>query len=437
MSTRWKEDLVRLGQLGRPSRRAAYSREDLDASMGVFRMEGTAEMRESRQYIIERMREAGLDVRLDRIGNLFGRMEGEDPKAPVVMSGSHLDSVSNAGMFDGAAGVAAALEAVRTMRDERFTPRNPIEVCVFMGEEGSAIPEACVGSQVLAGVRRLDEALDLKTAQGSRLGDLLAASGHVGALMPGLDDVGWFVELHIEQGPVLCSEDTPVGIVESIAGITYLVITIEGEENHAGSTPMRLRRDALVAAARVISACDQKARAFAESGDGSAVATVDCCTVLPGAPSIIPGSVRIGIDIRDGSAGTIRALRRHIEAVLGELEKDYGFRTTTEIVMDYPPVELDQRVIRMIESAASAAGLRARRMASGAIHDAQSIARKVSTGMIFVPSVRGVSHSPFEWTEWNDLEKGIAVLTGTLKRLSRSDLEGEPAGTLRGGGDAH
>jgi N-carbamoyl-L-amino-acid hydrolase len=441
VSARWQKDLVRLGQLGRPNRLPASRREELDASMGVFRLEGTSQMQESRQYIVERMEEAGLQVRFDRIGNLFGRMAGEEAGAPAVLSGSHLDSVRNGGMFDGTAGVVASLEAARILREERFVPRYPIEVCVFMGEEGSAVPEACVGSQVLAGLRDLQEALALKTAQGTPLGELLASSGHLGSLAPGLEGVGWFVELHIEQGPVLHSEGTEVGVVENIAGISYLEVTIRGQENHAGSTPMRLRRDALVGASRLIWACDREARALADASGGSAVATVDCCTVLPGAPSVIPGTVRLGIDIRDGSAKSIRALRLRIEAVLRQLEQEHGLQTTTQLVMDYPPVALDRGVIRVIESAASAAGVMARRMNSGAIHDAQSIAHRVKTGMIFVASVDGVSHSPLEWTEWNDLEKGIAVLTGTLKRLSKPVSKpgagSEPAGSAEDQGEAH
>jgi hydantoinase/carbamoylase family amidase len=414
---RWQEDLVILGQLGRPNGARIVSYDQLNQEMGLYRVEGSSAMKKSKDYFIQRMKEAGLKVNVDRVGNIYGRREGKSGQK-VVMTGSHLDTVQNGGMFDGAYGVVGALEAVRRMNDQGFVNTRPIEVIVFMGEEGSAFKEACLGSDVLTGKVTLADALQAKTDQGKTLEEILAESGYAHDFWQPLSEVEYFIELHIEQGPVLWHERLPLGIVESIAGLTYLTIHIEGEENHAGATPMHLRRDPLVAAADLTLFVHRYVHEMIQTRRSKTVATVDTLKVHPGAPSIIPGWVDLAIDIRDSSKENIDHLAEKIMTFARNLEESHNVKVTIEVATEHLPCPLDSDVINVIDTAVQEVGIVPGRMYSGAIHDASSIAHKVKTGMIFVPSKGGISHSPLEWTEWADMEIGIRALTNTLKVLS-------------------
>jgi N-carbamoyl-L-amino-acid hydrolase len=416
---RWKEDLIALGEMGRKNPVRADSYEQLDHETGLYRLEGTAEIKQSKDYVIARMKEAGLTVRIDKVGNIFARREGARTDKGAVMSGSHLDSVISGGMFDGALGVVSALEAVRIMNDEGYGNERPIEVVVFMGEEGSAFKKGLLGSDVATGKRSVEEALALTNDEGLTLRETLEKLEGAGDFKLNLNDVEYFIETHVEQGPVLDNGRTPVGIVENITGITWVAATIEGEANHAGTTPMPLRRDALTAAAAIVLLANKRAREMVQELGGSTVATVGKMVVHPGAPNIIPGSVEMGIDIRDGIEANMKSLRAEIIDAIQGLEMSHGVKTTIDVPIDHPPCPCSMEVVEALDTAAREMGIKTKRMNSGAGHDAQNMAAKVKTGMLFVPSVKGISHSPMEWTNWEDIEKGIQVLTRTLKNLSK------------------
>jgi len=376
-------------------------------------------MRRSKEFLIGRMKDAGLAVRLDRVGNIFARKEGCRTNRGAVMSGSHLDSVLNGGMFDGPLGVISALEAVRIMGDENFKNDRPIEVAVFMGEEGSAFKKGLLGSHILAGKMPVEEAWQIKNDEGLSLKDALDRLSLRGDFEIDLGDVEYFIETHIEQGPVLDQEEIPIGIVENITGLTWVYATLEGEENHAGTTPMLSRKDALVAAADIVLFASKRAKEMVQEFGGSTVATVGRMSVLPGAPNIVPGRVEMAIDIRDGVEENMKNLREEIIGRIKDLKGKYGIKNTFSIPLYNPPHPCSRAVVETIAKAVQELGLKARSINSGAGHDAQNIAEKVKTGMIFVPSMGGISHSPLEWTNWEDIERGIHVLTRALQKLSK------------------
>lgn len=416
---RWKDDLIQLGEMGRRSPVRTESYDQLDLEKGLHRLEGTQEIKKSKEYVIAKMKEAGLKVRIDKIGNIFARKEGSRTQNGAVMSGSHLDSVLNGGMFDGPLGVVSALEAVRIMNDEGFENERPIEIVAFMGEEGSAFRKALLGSAVMAGDLSIDEALAIKNDEGISLKAALEKLELKGDFEINLDDVEYFIETHVEQGPVLDHEKIPIGIVENITGITWVKAILTGEENHAGTTPMAVRKDPLVAAANIVLLANRRANEMVKEFGGSTVATVGKMIVKPGAPNVIPGSVEMEIDIRDSKKENMRKLKDEVVSAINSLENQFGIQNTTDVPFDYPPCPCAKEVVDAIENAASTEGIKAKRMNSGAGHDAQNIAKKVKTAMIFVPSVNGISHSPMEWTNWDDVENGVKVLTHTLKSLSK------------------
>ena len=418
-SAKWKEDLLETGKLGRPSQRRIECYDQLDPQDGVTRPTGTQANREIRDYAVERMKDLGLNVDVDEIGNIFARKEGSKTNTGTVMCGSHLDSVINGGMFDGTLGVFSAIEVLRRMDEEGFENEKPIEIVVFTGEEGSAFRQTLLGSSVLAGKTELGKALKMKNDDGLMLEETLENIGYRGTARRGLDDVAYMLELHVEQGPVLSNEKRAIGIVENITGIAWIMVTIVGQENHAGTTPMKMRKDALVAALDIISFVNRRANELVETLGGSTVATVGKLNVFPNGTNIVPGKVEMGIDIRDVMKQNMESLRDETVEAINGLRDKYGVEVDYQMPITHDPVPLSSEVVSTIEASARQLGIPAKRMNSGAGHDSQKMAERVKTGMIFVPSVNGISHSPMEWTEWEDIEKGIEVLTHTLKRLSR------------------
>ena len=418
---RLKEDLIRTSAIGRPSNVALKSYGQLDPKRGVTRPEGSPANKALRDFTVQQMQAAGLLVRVDGVGNIFGRKAGTGEHKKAIMIGSHLDSVINGGHLDGALGVLAGIEALRRLRDEDVHHRRPIEVVAFTGEEGSAFEVgAMLGSAVLSGKMDTHEALSIRNTSGETLHEVLTKIDYKGGFTHDVNDVDTFLELHIEQGPVLDSEDISVGIVEQITGITWLKSVITGLGNHAGTTPMHLRQDALVAAADVVRFVNQRAQEMAISRKSSIVGTTGHLNVYPNNLNVIPGRVELGFDIRAASLENMRQLTDETISFLTGLRCENGIDVHVEAPDVDPPVNLSDEIIGVIEKSAVEAGVTFRRMASGAAHDAQNMASIVRTGMIFVPSVHGISHSPMEWTEWDDIEKGVSVLTGALKKLSAS-----------------
>jgi N-carbamoyl-L-amino-acid hydrolase len=417
-SNRWKEDLVELGSIGRKIPMRVERFDQLDSEKGLYRREGTTQMKESKDYIVERLKEAGLLVRIDRVGNIFGRKEGSASGLKAVMSGSHLDSVVNGGMFDGALGVVSALEAIRMMNEEGFDNKRPIEVAVFMGEEGSAFERGLLGSDVVVGKTAVSEALSLKNGEGITLDEVLKRTGYKGTFELDLSSVEYFIELHVEQGPILDKENIPIGIVEHISGTSVVSAVLIGEANHAGTTPMSARKDALVAAAQVVLFLHERANQMAKEIRGSTVATVGNLEVIPGQINIIPGTVKMGIDIRDSDEGLLQRLIEETLNMIANLETAHRLACKTEVRDYHRPQPLSKEIIAAFDRGAYKANVPTRRMNSGAGHDAMNMAQKVKTGMIFVPSINGISHSPIEWTNWEDIEKGVQVLKNALQELS-------------------
>jgi hydantoinase/carbamoylase family amidase len=385
---------------------------------GLTREVYTADYDRAVDYVSELMRDAGLAVRLDAAGNLFGLWEGTEPAAPRVLSGSHFDTTLNAGRYDGVVGVLGAMEAIRRLRYEGVAPRRGIEVVGFAGEE-PRFGAGCIGSRAMTGTitrSELDEMRD-------RNGVSVAAAMHDVGLDPDrLDDarldpatVHAFVELHIEQGQVLESTGEQIGVVTHIAAPHDLRVILRGSPMHAGATPMRLRRDALVGAAEVALELERLALA---SRSGTTVGTVGVMRISPSAVNVIPGEVQMDIDVRDSDG---EARERVIAALLAKLEEVCSRREleleVSTLVRD-EPAACSPLVVDAVRETCQELEVRSLEMISGAYHDAMVLGAQVPIGMIFVPSAGGLSHHPDEYTESQDIDRGVEVLAGTLARLA-------------------
>jgi hydantoinase/carbamoylase family amidase len=364
------------------------------------------------------MRGAGLEVRLDAVGNLFGRWEGADGDAPLVLTGSHVDTTLNAGRYDGVLGVLGAIEAVERLRDAAVRPRRSIELVVWAGEE-PRFGTGCVGSRVAAGELGRADLDRLCDREGTSMAQALRGAGfdpdRLEAARIDPATVHALVELHIEQGVVLESNGESIGVVTAIAAPHDFRLTLRGAATHAGATPMGLRRDALAGAAEVMVALERAAR---ESDSGTTVATVGILRVRPGAINVVPGEVELDVDVRDSDLEAREAVVASIVAAARAVADRRGLEVEVTRIVEDVPVACDERVVAAVEDACRELGLSYRRMTSGAYHDAMIIGRRVPIGMIFVPSVGGVSHHPDELTAPDDLDRGVQVLTGTLSRLA-------------------
>ncbi|OBZ94551.1 allantoate amidohydrolase [Pararhizobium polonicum] len=351
--------------------------------------------------------DAGLELAVDRIGNIFGlwKTAGNARHAPVLV-GSHIDTVIDAGIFDGCYGVLAGLEVIQTLREAGFVPPRPIAVAAFTNEEGVRYAPDMMGSLVHAGGLPLEQALATVGTDGSILGAELERIGYAGTEEPGFLQPHAYIELHIEQGPILEREEISVGAVENLQGISWHRITIDGEANHAGTTPMSMRRDAGHAAAAISVFVHDRAAA----STGGTVATVGCIRFEPNAINVIPSRATMTVDLRDPDATNLAAEEGKLAGYLETLSAQTGVTIATEQLARFDPVIFDAGIVACVEAAAAKRGLSTRRMTSGAGHDAQMMARITAAGMIFVPSRAGVSHNPGEFTEDAELAAGANVL---------------------------
>ncbi|HKH15914.1 MAG TPA: Zn-dependent hydrolase [Solirubrobacteraceae bacterium] len=370
------------------------------------------------ERVAQWMRDAGLDVRLDAVGNLFGRWEGGEPGAPLVLTGSHVDTTLNAGRYDGVLGVLGAIEAVNLLRDAGAAPRRPIELVAWAGEE-PRFGTGCIGSRAAAGQLERADLDRLRDRDGTSMATALRDAGldpdRLGEAELDPAGIHALVELHIEQGIVLEDGGESIGVVTAIAAPHDFRLTLRGAATHAGATPMRLRRDALAGAAEAISALERIAR---ESPSATTVGTVGALRVRPGAINVVPGEVDLDLDVRDSD---LTARTHVVDAVLAaarEIAARRGLELAITPIVEDMPVACDPRVADAAEAAARELGLPFRRMISGAYHDAMIMGSRVPIGMIFVPSAGGVSHHPDEHTDAADLENGVRVLAGTLARLA-------------------
>ena len=392
--------IQRLGQIGR------------DAEGRLTRLAVSDADKSARDLLADWMRAAGLEIAVDRIGNLFGLWRGaEHGDLPPVMVGSHIDTVIDAGIYDGCYGVLAGLEMIATLREAGLQPTCPIAVAAFTNEEGVRYAPDMMGSLVYAGGLAAETALATGGNDGTVLGEELARIDYAGNEEPGLPQSRAYVELHVEQGPILECGGIPIGAVANLQGISWQRITIEGVANHAGTTPMAMRRDAGQAAARVVTFLrDQVA-------DAGTVATVGCMAFAPNAINVIPARASFTVDLRHPDEAKLLAAEAALARHLDELVRAEGVAISAERLARFAPVTFDPGIVGLIEQAAERRGLRSRRMTSGAGHDAQMIARICPAAMIFVPSTAGISHNPREHTPEADLIAGANVLLDVVRQL--------------------
>ena len=373
----------------------------------------------ARAWVMEKMKGAGLEVWVDPAANIHARRAGSDPSLPVILFGSHIDSVPQGGNFDGGVGSMAALEVMLSLRDRQAITRHPLEMVIWSDEEGVHYGKPYIGSR--SATRGLDPGdLELEDEQGISLAEWLRRYGldpdQIGTARMDPSTIAAYLELHIEQGAVLERRGIQIGVVEGIVGIDEFRVVVEGFANHAGTTPMEVRRDALMAAARLILA----AREEVMVGSGRQVGNVGWIQVVPGAPNVVPGLVRMNIELRDLRREVIDDMIGRIREAARAIADEEGVSISIERYASDEPALTDPRLQELIENVAKGAGFSTLRMPSGAGHDAQSLGRAgIPIGMIFVPSKNGISHSPREWTDWEDCARGAEVLYLTLLELDR------------------
>ncbi|MBT3352801.1 MAG: Zn-dependent hydrolase [Nitrospinaceae bacterium] len=381
---------------------------------GVNRLTLSDEDREARDLFSRWAREADLSINIDEMGNMFARREGEDKDAPPLMAGSHLDSVPNGGRFDGSLGVLAALEIIRSMNEQDLATRRPIEIVNWTNEEGPRFPPSMLGSGVFAGAFKRDFAYEVRDSNGKRFVDELERISYRGEIPCRPRPFGGYLELHVEQGPALITEGTQIGIVEGIRGLTWLRITMKGVRDHAGPTPMHMRKDALVGAARTITAI----RDIPSKIDPDLVTTVGEINVSPNAINVIPERVIFSVDFRHQDESI---LKRTYDAVLEAAEsaaKQEGLELEVKDLGSSTPIAFDESVTEAIENACEKLGYTHMRLWSAAGHDARYAADLCPTAMIFAPSVNGKSHAEDELTNWEDVTRSCEVLGSTLIHLA-------------------
>ena len=367
-----------------------------------------------RDQLVHWMRELNLDVRIDRVGNIFGILPAASPAGDgrPLMVGSHIDTVRNAGALDGCYGVLAGLAVARAYRQAGILPRRAIAVGAFTNEEGVRYQPDMMGSLVHAGGMAAQAALDAIGIDGTRLGDELARIGYAGDMEPGTLVPREYIELHIEQGPLLEAEGRLIGVVENLQGISWQRVTVTGVANHAGTTPTRLRHDAGYAAAACIAYLREQ---VAGAAPATTLATTGCLRFEPDVINVIPRKATFTVDLRDPDEGRLQAAEQRFADFLGALAAREGVAIDTERLARFQPVVFDPSLADRIETAARRRGLPHMRMTSGAGHDAQMMARIAPSAMIFVPSREGISHNPREHTDDAQLILGAQVLLDVVQ----------------------
>lgn len=388
---------------------------------GVTRLSFTKEDEEARDYIRGEMQKTRLEIYEDGYSNLFGRREGRNPNAPVIMIGSHYDSVINGGKFDGALGVIAALEIMRVLEENNIDNYYGVEMVAMNDEEGVRFGTGVSNSRAMAGLMKEEELDNAKDKDGMSLREAMAKYG----VSPNLenakrdkDSLKAFIELHIEQGPVLKDNNKDIGLVETIVGLDRYNITFKGQSGHAGTTPMNSRNDALIAASKFILAIEKIAK---DIGDGT-VGTVGEIKLSPNASNVIPGLVEISVDIRSTKEENINNVYKNFMEEINTMEKETDIEVEVNRTLYTPPIDLSKDNMKIMENVADELGYKYLRMNSGAGHDAMNMAHITNTSLIFVPSENGLSHNPNEWTEAEDLKKGIELMLNTVFELAKSDL---------------
>ncbi|EFV75097.1 Zn-dependent hydrolase [Cytobacillus pseudoceanisediminis] len=387
---------------GKGTTRLTYSQEDLLA----------------RQYIKGKMKEAGLAVREDGLGNIFGKLEGSLKDAPSVLIGSHFDSVPNGGSYDGPAGVVAGLEVAALFTENGLTPKYPLEVIALIEEEGSRFGGGLMGSRGMVGLLAEEDFKSLKDNDGITTVEAMKKIGLDPSLPKTRDQqsVKAYLELHIEQGPILEEKNIPIGVVEAIVGLTQLEVTVKGQAGHAGTTPMDRRSDALVAAAGMIAQFPELAAA---EGEGTVVTTGQM-QVYPNGANVIPDQTVFSVDIRSGKEEHVQNVIQKVKELAG-IYRDSGVEITVEQLLYIQPKEMNKEIVSLLKKKSSELGFTSCPMNSGAGHDAMVFADYTSTGMLFIPSKNGLSHCPEEWSDSRHIAEAVQILFEAAIELTEAE----------------
>ncbi|MBX6321062.1 MAG: Zn-dependent hydrolase [Rhodospirillaceae bacterium] len=385
---------------------------------GVCRLALTDLDRQGRDLFVRWAKEAGCTVSVDAMGNIFARRPGRRPDLPPVGAGSHLDSQPTGGKFDGAYGVLAALEVVRTLNDYRYETLAPIEIVVWTNEEGSRFAPAMVGSGVFAGAFDLEYGLSRTDTGGRTLGEELRRIGYAGEAAPGGRPFAAFFEAHIEQGPILEAEGKGIGVVQGVQGIRWYDVTVTGQEAHAGPTPMARRHDALVGAARLVEAVNR----IGLENQPHACATVGMLQNSPNSRNTIPGRVFFSIDFRHPKEETLDRMDAAIRAAGEAVARDIGLTVDIKEIWYSPPVVFDAACVAAVRAAAEGLGLGHMDIISGAGHDSCYMARVAPTAMVFVPCADGISHNEAESATPEDVANGCNVLLHAMLERANAPL---------------
>ncbi len=401
---RLQQDIEMLAQIGRQD------------DHGLYRMAFSEADWQARKWLQGRIEESGLSVHVDGAANIHARL-GWDGKRPSVMTGSHLDTVPGGGHLDGALGVLVGLECLRCIREQSLPVSLPLESVAFTDEEGRF--GGMLGSQAICGKLTPERILSARDLKGISLTEAMEANGlkpmDVLRAQRNPDSINAFVELHIEQGPILDRQTISVGVVEGITGLFKWNVRLLGVANHAGTTPMDMRKDAFQGLAE---ASGEIPRILEENGGMRSVATIGRVDLFPGAANVVPGRVEFSLEVRDTDMTTLEVLADAFRRSISAIARRRGLMFEYEVLSEITPVKCDPVIMQTIENAAARQGVKSLRMPSGAAHDTQMMASLVRSGMIFVPSKEGRSHSAAEWTAWEDIEIGANVLLNTLYTLA-------------------
>jgi N-carbamoyl-L-amino-acid hydrolase len=386
----------------------------------VTRVVFTERDRQARAYVEGLCVQAGLTIREDAVGNTFARWVGSEPELPAVGTGSHIDAIPNAGRYDGTVGVLGGLEAIRALKQSGFEPKRSIELLLFTSEEPTRFGMGCLGSRLLSGLLEASAGERLKDREGATLNEARTAAGFSGDLESvalGPDYYSAFVELHIEQGPLLERRGVGLGVVTAIAAPASLRVTINGEGGHAGAVLMPGRRDAFLAGAELALAVEAAAK---QTGAIDTVGTTGLCQVFPGAVNSVPSHCYLEIDVRDIDGARRDAVLARITAAAREIEARRGVTIRTELINADPPAQCAPQVIEALTASCQALALPYDLMISRAYHDSLFMSRIAPTAMLFIPCRDGISHRPDEYSKPEDIAQGVHVLALTLARLADS-----------------
>lgn len=387
-------------------------------NMGCTRFSYGKEDREVREYLTKEMKILGLSINVDGVGNIRAKYMDNNEDKPSIMIGSHIDTVSNGGKFDGLTGVVTALEVIRIIKENNIKLENPIELIIFAEEEGSNFGTTMVGSKFLSGAYKLEYLKRLKNDEGITAYDIMKDFGldvdNVENEVLKKEEAKAMVELHIEQGGILHSENISIGIVQAIVGMKTYRVSLEGISNHAGSTPMYLRKDPMVGAAEIITYMEKVAK---EKALKDTVATVGKIHCQPNGSNVIPGQVEFNVDIRDVETEGIEIVAKELINKTKEIANKRGLKYSIDLVGESDCVKLSSKVINAIEETAIENKYVYKEMNSGAVHDSAMLTGITNVGMIFVPSIDGLSHCPQEETKFEDIKLGCDLLLGTVIKL--------------------